>query len=88
MVQNAFRAATRKSTLARTQTSWVGEALGVELEHVLVETAADQRPDTPVWEFNDRGVFVKEVQAAVLEGRPTSPSTRPRTCRRPPPTVW
>jgi hydroxymethylbilane synthase len=65
----ALRAATRKSTLARTQTSSIGELLGVELEHVVVETAADRRPDTPVWELNDRGVFVKEVQAAVLEGR-------------------
>ena len=64
-----LRAATRKSPLALAQTSSVGELLGVELEHVVVETAADQRPDVPVWELNDRGVFVKEVQAAVLEGR-------------------
>lgn len=69
MATKALRAATRKSTLARTQTSSIGELLGVELEHVVVETAADRRPDTPVWELNDRGVFVKEVQAAVLEGR-------------------
>jgi hydroxymethylbilane synthase len=69
VANKARRAATRKSPLARTQTSSVGEALGVELEHVVVETAADKRPDTPVWELNDRGVFVKEVQAAVLEGR-------------------
>ena len=41
----------------------------MELEHVVVETAADRQPDTPVWELNDRGVFVKEVQAAVLGGR-------------------
>ncbi|HEX2023389.1 MAG TPA: hydroxymethylbilane synthase, partial [Acidimicrobiales bacterium] len=68
-MSSPLRAATRKSTLARTQTSSVGGALGLELEHVVVETAADRRPDTPVWELNDRGVFVKEVQAAVLEGR-------------------
>lgn len=81
-----LRAATRKSTLARTQTSAVGELLGVELEHVVVETTADQRPDTPVWELHERGVFVKEVQAAVLEGRAhiavhsakDLPSTTPR----------
>ena len=65
----SLRAATRKSTLARTQTSTVGELLGGELEPVVVETAADKRPDTPVWELNERGVFVKEVQAAVLDGR-------------------
>ena len=69
MPDKVLRAATRRSTLARTQTSLVGEALGVEVEDVVVETAADRQPDTPVWELNDRGVFVKEVQAAVLEGR-------------------
>jgi hydroxymethylbilane synthase len=36
---------------------------------VLVETSADRRPDTPVWELGERGAFVKEVQAAVLAGR-------------------
>ncbi len=66
---SALRAATRKSRLARTQTDLVAALLGVEVEPVLVETSADRRPDTPIWELGDRGAFVKEVQAAVLEGR-------------------
>ena len=65
----ALRAATRKSTLARTQTDLVAALLDVDVEPVLVETSADRRPDTPVWELGERGAFVKEVQAAVLEGR-------------------
>jgi hydroxymethylbilane synthase len=40
---------------------------GVEL--VVVETTGDRRQDVPVWEMGGQGVFVKEVQAAVLEGR-------------------
>jgi hydroxymethylbilane synthase len=42
-------------------------ALDVEL--VVVATTGDQRLDVPVWEMGGQGVFVKEVQAAVLDGR-------------------
>jgi hydroxymethylbilane synthase len=66
---SALRAATRKSTLARTQTDHVAALLGVDVEPVLVETSADRRPDTPIWDLGDRGAFVREVQAAVLDGR-------------------
>ncbi len=69
------RAATRRSPLARTQTSLVGALLkaaqgvgSVELEEMLVETTGDRRPDAAIWELG-RGVFAKEVQAAVLDGR-------------------
>ncbi len=66
------RAATRGSALARWQTDHVAALLaplGVELEVVVVETAADRRLDVPIWEMGGKGVFVKEVQAAVLDGR-------------------
>jgi hydroxymethylbilane synthase len=36
---------------------------------VIVETMGDRRRDIPVWEMGGQGVFVKEVQAAVLDGR-------------------
>jgi hydroxymethylbilane synthase len=39
------------------------------VELVLVATSGDQRQDVPVWEMGGQGVFVKEVQAAVLDGR-------------------
>jgi len=65
----ALRAATRRSTLARTQTDHVAFLLGVDVEPVLVETSADRRPETPIWELGGQGAFVTEVQTAVLEGR-------------------
>jgi hydroxymethylbilane synthase len=51
----------------RIEASPAGEAVTVEL--VLVETSGDRRQDIPVWEMGGQGVFVKEVQAAVLDGR-------------------
>ena len=41
----------------------------LDVNLVVVETAGDQRLDVPIWEIGGQGVFVKEVQAAVLEGR-------------------
>jgi hydroxymethylbilane synthase len=64
-----LRAATRGSRLARAQTDLVIELLGVEAEPVVVDTVGDRRTDVPIWELGGRGVFVKEVQAAVLDGR-------------------
>src|SRR5947199_1576504 len=64
-----LRAATRGSRLARAQTSLVAELIGSEVEPVVVETTGDRRADVPIWELGGRGVFVKEVQAVVLEGR-------------------
>lgn len=70
-----LRIATRGSTLARWQAEHVaallrrahGDELAVEL--VIVETLGDRRQDVPLDRIGGRGVFVKEVQAAVLDGR-------------------
>lgn len=64
-----LRAATRGSRLARAQTDFVIELLDVEAETVVVDTVGDRRTEVPIWELGGRGVFVKEVQAAVLDGR-------------------
>jgi hydroxymethylbilane synthase len=73
-----LRAATRGSALARWQADHVaaslvaaGAAGGVDVtvELVVVETDADRRLDVPIWEMGGKGVFVKEIQAAVLDGR-------------------
>ena len=64
-----LRAATRGSRLARWQTDHVAALLGGGVEAVVVETTGDRRQDVPIWEMGGRGVFVKEVQAAVLDGR-------------------
>jgi hydroxymethylbilane synthase len=43
--------------------------VALSVEKVLVETTADQRLDIPIHAMGGKGVFVKEVQAAVLDGR-------------------
>jgi hydroxymethylbilane synthase len=64
-----LRAATRGSPLARWQAEHVAALLGEPVELVIVQTTGDQRTDVPIWELGGQGVFVKEVQAAVLEER-------------------
>ena len=69
-----MRVATRGSALARWQAEHVASALrtaapGLDVELLVVETSGDRRLDVPIWEMGGKGVFVKEVQAAVLEGR-------------------
>jgi len=47
----------------------LGSVGGSDVEFVIVTTAGDRRSDAPIWEIGGKGVFVKEVQAAVLDGR-------------------
>jgi hydroxymethylbilane synthase len=68
-----LRLATRRSALARWQAGEVARLLqaahpGLEVELVLIETAGDRRLDQEVWELGGQGVFVKEIQGAVLAG--------------------
>ncbi len=68
----ALRLATRGSPLARVQSERVAERLrarGTAAELVIVETRADRELDVPISAFAGRGVFVTEVELAVLEGR-------------------
>jgi hydroxymethylbilane synthase len=69
-----LRAATRGSPLARWQAEAIAALLraqdaDLDVELVVVETQGDQRLDVPIWELGGKGVFAKEVQAAVLDGR-------------------
>ncbi len=45
-----------------------GSDAGFEVRLVVVETAGDRNTDQPLHAFGGQGVFVKEVQAAVLRG--------------------
>jgi hydroxymethylbilane synthase len=68
------RLATRGSPLARWQTDHVAALLqaaspGLVVEPVVVSTLGDRRLDQDIWQLGGAGVFVKEVQAAVLDGR-------------------
>ncbi len=64
-----LRIATRGSRLARWQAERVAGLLGTEAELVVVSTTGDLRVDMPIAAIGGTGVFVKEVQAAVLDGR-------------------
>jgi hydroxymethylbilane synthase len=69
-----IRAATRGSELARWQAEHVATLLRavdptIEVELVVVDTQGDRRTDVPIYELGGKGVFAKEVQAAVLDGR-------------------
>jgi hydroxymethylbilane synthase len=61
--------ATRGSALARWQAQRVLELLGGDGELVVVVTSGDQQADVPLHTIGGTGVFVKEVQEAVLDGR-------------------
>lgn len=69
-----LRIATRASAQALTQTGWVAERLralhpGLDVELVLTDTQGDRDQTTPLSELGGKGVFAKEVQRAVLDGR-------------------
>ena len=73
-----LRLATRGSALAIWQADHVASlvraaasarGIDVSIEKVVVETMADQRLDIPIDAMGGKGVFVKEVQTAVLDGR-------------------
>jgi hydroxymethylbilane synthase len=64
-----LRIATRGSRLALWQAERVAGLLGGDVELVVVSTTGDQRADVPIWTIGGTGVFVKEVQQAVLDGR-------------------
>ena len=64
-----LRVATRGSELARWQAERVVSLLGDDAALVIVTTTGDVRADTPIHRMGGTGVFVKEVQQAVLDGR-------------------
>lgn len=72
---DGLRIATRGSPLALWQARRVARmledagAVGGPAQLVVVETNADRRLDIPIHEMGGKGVFAKEVQAAVLDGR-------------------
>lgn len=69
-----LRIATRPSPLALWQARTVASLLeatwsGVETSIVEVRTAGDRRAEAPISQVGGQGIFVKEVQAAVIDGR-------------------
>jgi hydroxymethylbilane synthase len=64
-----IRVATRASALARWQAERVGTLLGRDVELVLVNTSGDRDQTSDLHAIGGQGVFTKEVQQAVLDGR-------------------
>jgi hydroxymethylbilane synthase len=70
-----LRIATRGSALARWQAQHVAELLrvlgppAIEIEIVVIETSADRHLDLSIEQMGGKGVFVKEIQEAVLDDR-------------------
>ena len=68
-----IRLATRSSAQAKKQSEFLAQQLiaadaDLVIELVFVETLGDKKADTPLHEIGGQGVFVKEVQRAVLDG--------------------
>jgi hydroxymethylbilane synthase len=67
-----LRVGTRGSQLAVTQTGWVVERLqahGLDVEVQTITTRGDVRHDVPVAGLGQDGVFVRELEQALLDGR-------------------
>ncbi len=69
-----LRLGTRGSVLARTQSGHVASALcaahpGLEIETVVIRTKGDEITDRPLADIGGKGLFVKEIEVALLEDR-------------------
>jgi hydroxymethylbilane synthase len=74
MTEEVIRIATRKSQLALWQAEHVAERLrrtcpGVRVELLALSTQGDRILDVPLAKIGGKGLFVKELEAALLEGR-------------------
>lgn len=65
----ATRGSPQASTQARAVADVVAAATGRSVELVIVETTGDRRSTVPLHTIGGLGVFTKEVQLAVIEGR-------------------
>ncbi len=68
-----IKVGTRGSKLALTQTNHVIDMLkaahaGLEAEVVIIKTKGDKILDKPLDQIGDKGLFVKEIEVALLEG--------------------
>jgi hydroxymethylbilane synthase len=69
-----LRIGSRGSALALIQSHWVRDRLkaahaGLEVETVVIQTKGDKLLDVPLAKVGDKGLFVKEIEEALLDGR-------------------
>ena len=74
MTQTALRIATRSSPLAVWQAEYVSERLralnpALEVTLVTIKTQGDKILDTPLAKIGGKGLFVKELEQAMADGR-------------------
>ena len=74
VIDRPLRIATRKSQLAIWQAQYVKNALiqrfpELQVELVLMTTRGDQMLDSPLSKIGGKGLFIKELEVAMLEGR-------------------
>lgn len=74
MTSRVIRIATRKSALALWQAEFVQDALikahpGLQVELVPMTTQGDRILDTPLAKIGGKGLFIKELEVAMQEGR-------------------
>lgn len=74
MNKDLLRIATRESPLAMWQAEYVSQALMALHPHLIVEllpmtTRGDQILDAPLAKIGGKGLFMKELEVAILEGR-------------------
>lgn len=74
MTENVVRIGTRKSALALWQAEWIKKRLSelnpaLHIELVKITTKGDKIIDSPLANIGGKGLFVKEIEEALLEGR-------------------
>ncbi|HHO47070.1 MAG TPA: hydroxymethylbilane synthase [Desulfobacteraceae bacterium] len=73
-MRKTIKLATRKSLLAVTQSTWVKDQIerrhpGIAVELVKITTTGDKILDVPLAKVGGKGLFVKEIEDALLDGR-------------------
>ena len=68
-----IRIATRGSDLALAQSRWIEQRirreLGADTELLIIKTTGDKILDRPLAEIGGKGLFVKEIEEALIDGR-------------------
>ena len=77
--KSVLKVGTRTSALATTQSEWFADQLrkaypGLEIQMVGIKVAADEGLNTalsqkPLWQLDEKNVFTKELDEALLDGR-------------------
>jgi hydroxymethylbilane synthase len=73
-VTDLLRIGSRGSTLALVQSRWAADQLralhpGLEVEIVVIHTKGDKLLDAPLAKLGDKGLFVKEIEEALMSRR-------------------